>query len=84
MHETKAAVNELGRRLMGSALYVVVQTEDGWAVEHDGTVGMSYLTKEAAFEAAVPPASLALHEGHEVTIRVPGKQAAEEPALGYD
>jgi hypothetical protein len=69
---------------MGTAIYVIVPTEDGWAVEHDGAISMSYVTKEAAFEAAVPGASMALHDGHEVIIKVPGAEAPPEPALGAD
>ncbi|MGY3074160.1 phosphotransferase system HPr-like phosphotransfer protein [Bradyrhizobium sp. LM6.10] len=38
-------------------------------------------TKEAAFESAVAAASLALREGHEVHVSVPGREAGEN-ALG--
>ena len=69
---------------MGKAVYVIVETEEGWAVAHDGMVSMSYVTKEAAFEAAVPTASMALHGGHEVVIHVPGKETPSEPFLGAD
>jgi|tagenome__1003787_1003787.scaffolds.fasta_scaffold20824057_2 hypothetical protein len=67
---------------MGQALYQVVGHDGAWVVEHDGIQSQSYATKEAAFEAAVAPASNALHAGHEVIIKVPGQQSAEEPWLG--
>jgi hypothetical protein len=67
---------------MGRAVYTIVGSEGAWSVEHDGEISMSYASKEAAFEAAVAPASNSLHEGHEVIIRVPGQQAPDEPWLG--
>jgi len=67
---------------MGQAVYLVVGHEGAWAVEHDGQMSQSYATKEAALEAAVAPASNALHSGHEVIIRVPGQQDPDEPWLG--
>ena len=39
-------------------------------------------TKEAAFEAAVAAASLAIREGHEVHISVPGRTSGNQTALG--
>jgi hypothetical protein len=69
---------------MGRAVYTIVGREGAWSVEHEGETGMSYQSKEAAFEAAVAPASNSLHEGHEVIIRVPGKQAPDEPWLGTE
>ncbi|MET4329655.1 phosphotransferase system HPr-like phosphotransfer protein [Bradyrhizobium sp. i1.15.2] len=48
---------------------------------HDGDVKNRYSTKEAAFESAVAAASLALREGHEVHVSVPGREAGEN-ALG--
>jgi hypothetical protein len=41
------------------------------AVSHDGQAEGEYATKEAAFEAAVAAASLAIKQGHEVSISVP-------------
>jgi len=67
---------------MGQAHYTIVGGEGNWMVEHDGETSMAYATKEAAFEAAVAPASNAIHAGHEVLIKVPGKQSADEPWLG--
>ena len=63
---------------MGLAQYAIVEVGDKWGVLHDGTVGsMDYLTKEAAFEAAAAAASLAIREGHEVHVSVPGREAGE-------
>jgi len=58
---------------MGQASYTVVRKESGWAVAHDGNVGQAYVTKEAAFEAAVTAATISLHDGHDITISVPGR-----------
>jgi hypothetical protein len=67
---------------MGVAAYDIVPCGDGWGVAHDGAVGtMSYLTKEAALEAAVAAASLAIREGHEISIHVPPRQGGDA-ALG--
>ena len=67
---------------MGQANYKVVEVKDGWGVEHDGKVAGSYATKEAAFEAAVGPASNAIKDGHAVHISVAGS-SGNEPALGH-
>jgi hypothetical protein len=66
---------------MGQAVYKIVETKDGWGVSHHGKVSGSYMTKEAAFEAAVGPASNAIKEGHAVQISVEGS-ATGESALG--
>jgi hypothetical protein len=66
---------------MKSAAYRIVHSRDGWGVEHDGKVEGSYDTKEAAFEAAVGPASNAIKLGYEVSIMVEGSEP-REPALG--
>ena len=39
-----------------------------WRISHDGKAENVYQTKEAAFEAAVAAASLALRQGHEVRV----------------
>lgn len=57
---------------MGLASYRIVGTEGNWTVEHDGQSPNRYETKEAAFEAAVAAASLALRQGHEVLVAAPG------------
>jgi hypothetical protein len=67
---------------MGLAEYMVVSQGAGWGVLHDGNVLHHYATKESAFEAAVAAASLAIREGHEVKISVPGHAAGNQTALG--
>ncbi|MDI3562212.1 hypothetical protein [Bradyrhizobium sp. Arg816] len=66
---------------MGLAQYAIVPVEDEWGVLHDGDVKSKYATKEAAFESAVAAASLALRQGHEVHVSVPGREPGET-ALG--
>ena len=58
---------------MGLAQYQILPQGDEWGVLHDGDVRNRYATKEAAFEAAVAAASLAIREGHEVHINVPDR-----------
>lgn len=67
---------------MGLAEYVVIANKAGWAISHDGRVEGDYATKEAAFEAAVATASLAIREGHEVRLAVPGRTAGNRTNLG--
>lgn len=57
---------------MGFADYKIFGRPGEWHVEHDGEVANTYDTKESAFEAAVVAASLAMREGHEIIITVPG------------
>ena len=45
---------------MGLATYRVFGIPGEWRVDHDGKAENTYVTKEAAFEAAVAAASLAL------------------------
>jgi hypothetical protein len=59
---------------MGIAKYEIVGTESSWRVRHDGKAENEYATKEAAFEAAIAAASLALRQGHEVTVTAPASQ----------
>jgi hypothetical protein len=66
---------------MKSAAYRIVPHEDGWGVEHDGKTTGPYDTKEAAFEAAIPPASNAIKLGYAVSVSVDGSGPGE-PALG--
>src|SRR4051812_49477589 len=66
---------------MGLAQYTIVPVQDEWGVLHDGDVKNRYSTKEAAFESAGAAASLAVREGHEVHVSVPGREAGEN-ALG--
>lgn len=67
---------------MGLAEYMVVSRQGSWTVLHDGTAPNEYDTKEAAFEAAVAAASLAIRQGHEVHLSVPGRDAGNKTALG--
>jgi sarcosine oxidase gamma subunit len=67
---------------MGLAEYMIISKPDGWTVLHDGTAQNDYGTKEAAFEAAVAAASLAIRQGHEVRVSVPGRDAGNKTALG--
>ncbi|MFL6820268.1 MAG: hypothetical protein ACJ8EF_20255 [Bradyrhizobium sp.] len=67
---------------MGRAEYRVVSKGNGWTVLHDGKAANDYASKEAAFESAVAAASLALREGHEVHVSVPGREAGNRTALG--
>jgi len=67
---------------MGRAEYRVVAKGSGWTVLHDGEAANDYASKEAAFESAVAAASLALREGHEVYVSVPGREAGNRTALG--
>jgi hypothetical protein len=66
---------------MGQARYDIRRAHDGWRILHDGQTLGGYATKEAAFEAAVGPASNAIKQGHGVTISVEAS-AEGEPALG--
>jgi hypothetical protein len=61
---------------MGMARYEIFGQKGDWHVRHDGKVANTYETKEAAFEAAVTAASLAMREGHEIAITAPGATAS--------
>ena len=60
---------------MGMARYAIGGEKGEWHVEHDGQVAHTYETKEAAFEAAVAAASIAMRQGHEIAITAPGANA---------
>ncbi len=60
---------------MGLAQYAVISVRDRWGVLHDGNVEGDFATKESAFESAIAAASLAIREGHEVHVSVPGRDA---------
>ena len=62
---------------MGLAQYAIVPVRDQWCVLHDGNLGGEYATKEAAFEAAVAAASVAIRLGHEVHVSVPAREEGE-------
>ncbi len=57
---------------MGQATYRIEPFETGWGVRHDGRTVGPYETKEAAYEATVAAASIAMREGHAVEITAPG------------
>jgi hypothetical protein len=61
---------------MGLAAYDIIGSDAEWRVQHDGKAENVYETKEAAFEAAVAAASLALRLGHEVRVTAPGRGMA--------
>jgi hypothetical protein len=65
---------------MGLAQYSIVEVRDRWGVLHDGNINAEYATKEAAFEAAATAASLAIREGHEVHVSVPGREGRKATA----
>lgn len=67
---------------MGRASYAVIENGKRWGVLHDGGMEGDYETKEAAFEAALAAASLAVRDGHEVHVSVPGREAGNKTALG--
>jgi hypothetical protein len=67
---------------MGLAQYAVIAVGARWGVLHDGNVEGDFVTKESAFESAIAAASLAIREGHEVHVSVPGRDAGNRTALG--
>lgn len=67
---------------MGRASYAILEQGDKWVVLHDGETNGDFLTKEAAFESAVSAASLAIRQGHEVSVTAPGREASNGTALG--
>ena len=66
---------------MTQALYKIVAHNGAWGVLHDGTVSGDYVTKEAAFESVIGPASNAIKLGHAVVIFVDASESGE-PSLG--
>jgi hypothetical protein len=65
---------------MGLATYAIIETGGRWGILHDGNVEGDHVTKESAFEAAVAAASLAIREGHEVHVSVPGREGTKAAA----
>ena len=59
---------------MGIAKYEIFGMEGTWRVRHDGKAENDYATKEAAFEAAMAAASLAIRQGHEVIVTAPASE----------
>jgi hypothetical protein len=62
---------------LGSANYQITEKGKSWTVLHDGKADGEYATKEAAFEAAVSVASVAIKQGYEVCISVPSTKAGK-------
>ena len=60
---------------MGMAAYKIEPYQTGWGVSHDGKTTGPYETQEAAFEATVAAASMALRQGHAIDITAPGRDA---------
>jgi hypothetical protein len=52
------------------AKYTIDERADGWVVTHDGDITGPYDTREAAFEAALGPASNAIKLGYGLSISV--------------
>lgn len=69
---------------MGMASYAVIEKGRNWTIFHDGESEGDYASKEAAFESAVAAASLAVREGHEVHVSVPGRDAGNRTVLGVN
>lgn len=67
---------------MGLASYKIIGESGNWHVLHDDKAPNTYETKEAAFEAAVTAASLALRQGHEVVVTAPGSSGGTEATTG--
>ena len=67
---------------MGLAQYAVVAAGDRWGVLHDGKMEGDFSTKELAFESAVAAASLAIRQGHETHVSVPGREAGNGTTSG--
>jgi hypothetical protein len=65
---------------MPVASFVVTPVKDGWGLDHQNEITGPYISREAAFEAAIGPASNAIKEGAEVRIVV--KAPIDGPALG--
>jgi hypothetical protein len=74
--------NREGGNQMGLAAYDIVPNGSGWSIRHDDQLEGSCGTKEAAFEAALAAASLAIKQGHEIRVTAPGREAGNQTALG--
>lgn len=69
---------------MGLAQYSIIPVGNQWGVLHDGNVNGDYATKESAFESAAAAASLAIRQGHEVHLSVPGREEGEAALTRQD
>jgi hypothetical protein len=66
---------------MGLAAYDIQGSGKSWSLIHGGKPEGDYETPEAAFEAAVAAASLALREGHDVRVTVNSQPAMQVEPL---
>jgi hypothetical protein len=57
---------------MSTVAYRVSPSGEKWLVTRDGEPGMSYVSREAAYEVAVAEAGGDLRTGHEIRIEVLG------------
>ncbi len=58
---------------MGQTIFRIIPEGEQWVFEHDDEKRAEYVSKEAAFEAAVIAAQRAMREGFEVQILVDGR-----------
>jgi hypothetical protein len=65
---------------MGIVKYEIFGKDGAWRIRRDGKSENEYATKEAAFKAAIAAASIALREGHDVTMTAhPSETATGAP-----
>jgi len=62
---------------MGLAAYDIQGSGKSWSIIHGGKPEGDYETPEAAFEAAVAAASLAIRQGHDVRVTVNSQPAVQ-------
>ena len=64
---------------MATVRFRIFRSNEHWTIDHDGSVGGEYLSRESAFEVAAAQISNSIKMGDriEMTIEAP---AAEEPA----
>lgn len=67
---------------METAYYKVISRAGEWFVLHDEDEAGPYVTKEAAFQAVVPPISLSIQDGLPVQLNIEGGDKTPEPAPG--
>ncbi len=64
---------------MATESYDIIETKDGWTINHDGDAEGAYTTRQAAFSAAVDAAANAIKDGLGIRISVappsPGQSA---------
>ena len=62
---------------MGRFVYNVTKAPIGWSLFRDRERIGGFVSKEAALEAATSAAGIALREGHNIQINVPGSDPSE-------